>query len=162
MSMKKLFLTVVFLLFTLSGLNQAAYAEQNSLYQAEVKADFEVTYKKVYNALEQNNFFVVFEPDIGANLAGFAKKWKDYNLNKLARIKSMVFCNGWYANQVSNAEPNMLALCPLSITMTHKDGITKVLFIRPDYIAKGGKAEGVAKDLTQDVIKAIQEGLEKN
>lgn len=157
--MKKLFLTITLSLWTLLGMNYACLAEQNSVYKAEVKADFDVTYKKVYTALENNRFFVVFEPDIGANLANFGTKWKDYNLNKLNRIKSMVFCNGWYANQVSNADPDMLALCPLHITMTHKGGITKVLFVRPDVVAKGSKAEGVAKDLTEDVIKAINEGL---
>jgi hypothetical protein len=53
----------------------------------------------------------------------------------------------------------MLALCPLHITMTHKDGVTKVLFVRPDVVAKGTKAEKIAGELTRDVIKAIKEGL---
>ena len=160
-TMKKLFLTISFSLWALLGMNHVCLAEQNSVYQVEVQADFDVTYKKVYEALENNRLFVVFEVDIGANLANFGSKWKDYNINKLDRIKSMVFCNGWYANQVSNADPGMLALCPLHITMTHKDGITNVLFVRPDMVAKGSKAEAVAKDLTRDVIKAINEGLEK-
>lgn len=160
-TMKKLFLTLTFSLWALLGMNHVCLAAQNSVYQAEVKADFDVTYKNVYTALENNRFFVVFEVDIGANLANFGSKWKDYNLNKLDRIKSMVFCNGWYANQVANADPDMLGLCPLHITMTHKDGITKVLFVRPDVVAKDTKAESVTKDLTQDVIKAITEGLGK-
>jgi uncharacterized protein (DUF302 family) len=159
-AMKKLFLTITFTLWALLGISQACFAEQNSVYQAEVKADFDTTYKNVYAALENNRFFVVFEVDIGANLANFGAKWKDYNLNNLDRIKGMVFCNGWYANQVSNADPDMLALCPLHITMTHKEGTTKVLFVRPDVVAKGSKAEGVAKDLTQDVIKAIEQGIQ--
>ena len=157
--MQKLFLTITFSLWALLGMNHACLAEQNSVYQAEVKADFDVTYKKVYEALENNRFFIVFEVDIGANLANFGAKWKDYNLSKLDRIKSMVFCNGWYANQVANAAPDMLAMCPLHITMTHKAGMTRVLFVRPDVVAKGTRAEAVAKDLTQDVIKAIKEGL---
>ena len=158
--MKKLFLSVIFSFWALFGISNVCIAEQNSVFKAEVKADFETTYKKVYTALENNRFFVVFEPDIGANIAGFAKRWgEDYNRNKLDRIKSMVFCNGWYANQVSNADPNMLALCPLHITMTHKAGITKVLFVRPDYVAKGTKAEKIAGELTQGAIKAIKEGL---
>jgi uncharacterized protein (DUF302 family) len=138
-----------------------ASADTSAVYVAEVKQDFETTYKQVYQSLENNRFYVVFEPDIGANLAGFADKWKDHNLNKLDRIKSMVFCNGWYANQVSNADPDLLVLCPLHITMTHKDGVTKVLFVRPDYVAKGTRAEQIAKELAEDVIKAINEGLKK-
>lgn len=136
-----------------------ASADTPAVYVAEVKQDFDTTYKQVYASLENNHFFVVFEPDIGANLAGFADKWKDHNLNKLDRIKSMVFCNGWYANQVSNADPEMLALCPLHLTMTHKDGVTKVLFVRPDYVAKGTKAAKIAGELTADIIKAIDQGV---
>lgn len=143
------------LLFVTSVITHAA----DSVYVAEKKGDFDSTYKKVYESLEANRFFVVFEPDIGRNLAGFEDKWKDHNLNKLDRIKSMVFCNGWYANQVSNADPDMLALCPLHLTMTHKDGVTKVLFVRPDHVARGTKAEAIASDLSNDVIKAINDGL---
>ena len=150
-------LQIIFLVLLVSGQSQAA---STSVYTASVEGDFEQNYKHIYQALENNRLFVVFEPDIGVNLAGFAKRWgEDYNRNKLDRIKSMVFCNGWYANQVSNADPNMLALCPLHITMTHKDGVTKVLFVRPDVVAKGTKAEKIAGELTQGVIKAIKEGL---
>jgi len=151
-------LMTVFLFLTWSASGSAM--EPSSIFVAEVKADFEPTYKKVYKSLEDNRYYVVFEPDIGANLSRFGKNWgKDYNQNKLERIKSMVFCNGWYANKVSNADPDMLALCPLHITMTHKEGVTKVLFVRPDFVAKGTKAEKVAVELTQGVIEAIQKAL---
>jgi len=134
--------------------------EPSSVFVASKKADFDTTYQAVYKALEANRFFIVLEPDIGANLARFGKNWgDDYNQNKLERIKSMVFCNGWYANKVSNVDPDMLALCPLHITMTHKQGVTKALFVRPDLIAKGSKAEAVAKEITQGVIDAIEQGI---
>ena len=135
-------------------------SEPTSVYVAEVRADFETTYKNVYKSLEDNRFFVVFEPDIGANLSRFGKNWgDDYNKNNIERIKSMVFCNGWYANQVSNADPDMLGLCPLHITMTHKAGVTKILFVRPDFVARGTKAEKIAGELAQGVIEAINKGI---
>jgi len=134
--------------------------DRQAIFTAEKKADFETTYKAVYKSLEDNKFFVVLEPDIGANLKRFGKKWgDDYNQNTIERIKSMVFCNGWYANKVSNVDPDMLALCPLHITMTHKQGITKVLFVRPDFVAKGSKSETVATEITEAVIEAIQQGM---
>jgi len=80
------------------------------------QADKPVTsvYDNVYKSLEDARFYVVFEPNIGANLARFADKWgDDYNRSKLSEIRSMIFCNGWYANQVSNLDPNMLGFCPL-------------------------------------------------
>jgi len=154
--MKRLFTVLL-----VSLLSMPVFAsERASMYVAEVNADFEMTYKKVYTSLEDNRFFVVLEPDIGANLSRFGKNWgDDYNQNKIERIKSMVFCNGWYANLVSNADPDMLGLCPLHVTMTHKAGVTKVLFVRPDFVAKGTKAEKVARELTQGVIEAIDKAL---
>ena len=135
-------------------------SDPQAIFSIEKKANFDATYQAVYKSLEANKFFVVFEPDIGANLKGFGKNWgDDYNQNKIERIKSMVFCNGWYANKMSNADPKYLALCPLRLTMTHKQGITSALFVRPDYVAKGSKAESVAKEITQGVIEAIQQGM---
>lgn len=136
-------------------------SEPQAIFTAEKKADFETTYQLVYKALEDNKFFVVFEPDIGASVGRFGKNWDNYNQNKLERIKSMVFCNGWYANKIGNVDPKFLALCPLRLTMTHKEGITSVFFVRPDFVVKGSKAESVAKEITNGVIEAIQQALKK-
>ena len=114
---------------------------QSAVYVKKVKSDFNSVYKKVYKELENNNFYVAFEPNIGKNISGFAKRWgKDYNQNKLDEIQSMVFCNGWYANKVSNADPDMLALCPLHLTMTSKNGVTSILFVRPGKVASTRQA----------------------
>lgn len=148
-----------FLLLVLFSVN--SFAATPSVYTASTKGNFDKVYKHVYNALENNRLFVVFEPDIGANLSRFAKRWgENYNRNKLDRIKAMVFCNAWYANEVSNKAAHMTAMCPLHITLTHKAGITSVHFVRPDFVARGTKAESVAKELTEMVIKAINEGIQ--
>ncbi|MCK4744289.1 MAG: DUF302 domain-containing protein [Sulfuriflexus sp.] len=152
--LRKLIL-ITTLVFTMA----ANASEPPAIFTAEKKADFEATYQSVYKSLEENKFFVVFEPDIGASVARFGKNWDNYNQNKIERIKSMVFCNGWYANKVSNVDPKFLALCPLRLTMTHKQGVTSVLFVRPDFVAKGSKAEAVAKEITQGVIEAIEQGM---
>ena len=95
-----------------------ARAELPGILHWSVKQDLQTVYSSVYKALEDNRFFVVFEPDIGSNLAGFAERWgADYNRNKLSGIRPMVFCSAWYANQVSNLEPRLLALCPLHLTV---------------------------------------------
>ena len=95
------------------------------------------------------------------NLTKFAAKnaVKDFNLNQLEGIKSMVFCNGPLAVKISNADPAMLALCPLHLTLTQKAGRVTVLFVRPGVLALGGKAEAPAKELEDKVIKAIESGL---
>lgn len=148
---------LVGLLLMMSGV---AFAGSPAVYEKSVKQDFETTYKNVYNALEAKNFFVVFEPDIGSRMARFAERWgDDYNKNGLEAIRSMVFCNLWYANQVSNADPALLALCPLHLTMTLKDGTTTVYFTRPSAVAKDSAAEEVARKLEGEIIEAIETGL---
>ena len=103
---------------------------------------------------------MIFEPNIGKNLASYKERWgKDYNKNQLEAIRSMVFCNAWYANQMSNADPQMLALCPLHISLVYKEGITRILFVRPSLVATGSPAEKIALELEQDVIRTIESSL---
>ena len=153
--MKKLMLGIFFLV------NSMIAVAASFVYVTSVKQSVDKVYKSVYASLEKNGFFVVFEPDIGSNISGMAKRWgNDYNRNKLTAIRSMVFCNGWYANQVSNVDPDMLALCPLSLTVIEQAGTTKVLFVRPDEVAKNSTAAKIASALTSDVIKAIDDGVQ--
>ena len=121
----------------------------------------DTAYKRVYKALESNGFKVVYEIDMLENLTNFSKKnaVKDFNVNQLEGIKSMVFCNGPLAVKVSNADPAMLALCPLHLTLTQKEGRVSVLFVRPGVVAQGSNAEAPAKELEEKVIKAIESGM---
>lgn len=147
---------------SVSSTEQFMAKSKPMVYVKKIKSPLNVVYKKVFTSLDNNGYFVVFEPNIGKNLAHFAKRWgDDYNKNKLESIRSMVFCNGWYANKVSNADPNMMALCPLHITLIHKKGVTKVLFVRPGRVAVNSPAEEIAIELEQDVIRSIEEALVK-
>ena len=147
------------LLLMLFSLN--AGAESPSVYEKSFDQNMDTAYKRVYKALGDHGFKVVYEIDMLENLTKFAQKnaVKDFNLNKLEGIKSMVFCNGPLAVKISNADPAMLALCPLHLTLTQKAGRVSVLFVRPGVIAQGSKAEAPAKELEEKVIKAIESGL---
>lgn len=150
--------TLIFL-FALVSAN--AFAESPSVYEKTVDQNLDTAYKRVYKALDSNGFKVVFEVDIQENLTKSAAKngLKDFNLNQLEGTKSMVFCNGPLAIKISNADPTMLALCPLHLTFTQKAGRATVLFVRPSVIAQGSKAETAVKELEGKVIKAIESGL---
>ncbi len=138
---------------TISENNRAVYIQQ-------VEKPVSAVYDKLYKSLEDARFYVVFEPNIGKNLAHFAEKWgNDYNQNKLSVIRSMVFCNGWYANKVSNLDPNMLGFCPLHLTLVERDGKTTVLFNRPSVIAKNSPAKELFEQIEDEVIAAIQQAL---
>lgn len=140
-------------------------AESNMLvnpavYQLTVNKPVSAVYDKLYKSLENERFFVVFEPNIGANLARFSDKWGDeYNQNNLSEIRSMVFCNGWYANKVSNLDPDMLGFCPLHITLIERVGKTTVLFNRPGIVAQSSPAKDLLMIIESEVIAAIEQGL---
>ena len=140
-----------------------AFAADNApgVYRQHVNKPMSEVYDKVYQSLEEARFFVVFEPNIGKNLANFAKKWgDDYNKNNLTGLRSMVFCNGWYANQVSNLDPNMLGFCPLHLSLVERDGGTTVLFNRPGVIAQDSPAKALFAEIEAEVIEAIKKGLQ--
>ena len=127
------------------------------VYDRTVSSEMDVVYKRVFTTLENNGYFVLFESNIGKNLSLFSKRWgKDYNKNNLQSIRSMMFCNGSYANQISNIDPSMLAICPLRITLYSKDKETHILFVRPGKIAAASKAHKIAKELEDDVIRTIE------
>ena len=133
---------------------------ESGVFVLSVDKPITEVYDKVYKSLEDERFYVVFEPNIGKNLSGFAERWGDqYNRSKLSAIRSMVFCNGWYANQVSNKDPRMLALCPLHMTLIEKDGKTTALFARPTVIAANSPAIEILSELEDKVIAAIKKGM---
>ena len=139
-----------------------ALAELPGVLRWEVERDMETTYRAVYQALEENRFFVVFEPDIGRNISSFAERWgEDYNRSGLSSIRSMVFCNAGYTNQISNRDPDLLAMCPLHVTLYQQGETTHVVFIRPTYAGRGsGDAMPLLEELEADVSKAIRAGVE--
>lgn len=167
MSIKPLFISCLFLIssplfaVTPGASGQAkpdikTEVQEPTVYERRIRRDEATVYQQLFSALENNGYFVVFETNIGKNLSRFAQRWgDDYNKNKLDSIRSMIFCNGWYANKVSNADPKMLALCPMHITLTHKEGVTAVLYIRPGQVAKDSPAKKVAEELEQDVVRII-------
>ena len=133
---------------------------ENSVFTYSVEKPIAQIYDKLVESLESARLYVVLEPDIGGNLSSFAERWGDeYNQNRLTAIRSMVFCNGWYANQVSNRDPQMLALCPLSLTLIEKDGKTTALFARPSVIAADSPAKDIVAELESHVIAAIRNGM---
>jgi len=139
----------------------SAYAEELSVYKKSAELPLEEAYNAVYLELEQRNFHVIFEVNIGKNIARFKDKWsKEYNQNTLSGIRSMVFCNGWFANRVSNVDPNMLALCPLRLTVIEHSAQSHILFVRPSVVGKDSPALAILTEIEETVIDAIDAAME--
>lgn len=128
-----------------------------SVYRQDVQAPMPEVYQQLYQALESKKMWVVFEPDMGSSIAGLSGRLgENYNRNGLQGIRSLVTCNAWYANEVSNLDPAMLALCPLRVTVIHKDGTTSMLFARPSVHAQSSAALPLLQEIEGIVIEAIQ------
>ncbi|MBI3560432.1 MAG: DUF302 domain-containing protein [Gammaproteobacteria bacterium] len=142
------------------AMSTITFADASMLYVKSVPGNFEKTYKRVFSTLENNGYYVIFEPNVGKNLANFKNRWgENYNKNKLEDIRSMIFCNANYANEMGNLDPAMLALCPLHLTLIHKEGVTQILLVRPSLVAAGSPAEPVALELEQDVIRTVESAV---
>jgi len=141
-------------------MGMSVQAAQSNVFKLTANNSMDKVYPSVYKALEDVNFFVVFEPFISKSISRFEEKWGDeYNKNKLDSIRSMVFCNGWYANKVSNIDPEMLALCPLRIGLYEKAGKTTIVFARPTVIAAQSNALSVLREVESKIINAIKSGV---
>jgi len=138
-----------------------AAADDRAVFVAESGAGMQETYQAVYQALENARFWVVFEADIGAQMTNFAEQWgEDYNRNGLEGIRTMVACNAWWTNRVANADPQMLAFCPLRVALTHKAGITRVMFERPTLMAADSPALPVMQEIEQELTAAIDAAVD--
>jgi uncharacterized protein (DUF302 family) len=137
-----------------------ALATPPGVLRLDAKAPMADTYKAVSTALEDARFWVVFEADLGTSMAGFAERWgDDLNRNALDGIRSIVVCNAWYANKVSNADPDLLALCPLRVNLVEKEGVTRVLFARPTVIAAGSPGIAVVQEIEDTISAALRAGV---
>ncbi len=151
--MKSMIRWLLPLLMLLVSAVQAAPA---SIHQVRIQAEADAVYQTLYRELESRRLFVVFEADIGGTLAGMAERLgEDYNRNGLQAIRSLVVCNAWYANRVSNLDPDMLALCPLRLSVIHKDGVTTIGFARPSAHAEGSPALPVLREIEELVTAAM-------
>lgn len=138
----------------------SAHAAPTTVYQKSAKMPLDKAFTAVEHSLAEHKFKVVFEVPISKKISRFAGKWgENYNRNKLQGIRSMVFCNGWFANEVSNKDPAMLAVCPMHLTLFEKNGVTTVLFVRPSVVGVGSPAEPVLKQLEAKVVAAIDAGM---
>lgn len=153
--MKKRLLAWLLFIIPLSVL-----AAPPAILRIDAQAPMAETYQAVSSALEEARFWVVFEADLGATMAGFAERWgENLNRNALDGIRSIVVCNVWYANQVSNADPDLLALCPLRVNLVEKDGVTRVLFARPTVMAAGSPGIAVVQEIEDEISAALRSAV---
>lgn len=151
---------ILFIFFLTFSLFVHAGEETDYIFSVSVDKPGEEVYKAVYKSLEESRIYVIFEANIGKNLARNAKRWGDeYNKNNFEIVKSMVVCNPFFTNQIMNLDPKMMALCPITIAVLSKEGKTTISFERLTPIAKGSAAEDVLWEVENTIITAIENAV---
>ena len=159
----KQFRTILITLFVVVfGQQSMAGGEtQTAVMQFSVKQPFEQAYKSLYQALEEARFYVIFEANIGKNLARNAERWgENYNRNQFEDMKSLVICNPWYANEVINLDPSYMAMCPLTVGVVHKQGVTTVYFRRL-VESTSGEVNDLLWEVENTIVSAIESVTEQ-
>ena len=154
--MRKSIFAVPALLFTFASAHAAMPAP--GVYTQRVHHSMVVTVRDVSKSLKMHHFKIVQEIDIGKKVAIAHRKlhFKNYNMNHLSDARAIVFCNPVLFNMVTNADPDMAAICPLHVTLTSKDGWTTIQYARASHIAEGTPAEDAARKVETDVIAALE------
>lgn len=139
-----------------------------SLWSTALTNVYSVTYKGSIDTIEENilehfkevKLVVPWKLDILNEFKrkGLEKKFgKNFNTSHLSSVRTIVACNGKFGNMIINADPTMMAFCPIRITLIEKDGKTTVLYVRPTSAPKDSKAYPILKKLEKKVIKAIED-----
>ena len=145
------------ILLTLAILYSTSLFADSAIYKVSVKEDFRSALHSIKKTLENQNFFVISKADISGTLARMkGKLGKDYNKRGYEKAQSIIFCNPFYANNVMNADPDMMALCPLKIMLMTKKGKTTALFVLPSKLAKGSPAQSILIQVENKIKKALK------
>ncbi|MCB1734782.1 MAG: DUF302 domain-containing protein [Gammaproteobacteria bacterium] len=152
---------------TIPSLGATAQADPTSsgtavpgVFSYRTPMDMDTAYQRVYQALEGERFWVVFEADMGSRMEKMREQWgDDYNRNQLSGVRSMVFCNIDWTHRVANADPTLLALCPLHLSVYRQAGMTTVVMPRPSTLAAGSAGIDDAVALEQALTKLIRDAL---
>jgi len=130
----------------------------NSVHIKTLNAPINEVYAKVLASFEHSHLMVVSEINILEKFkeAGLPKKFgKNFNTNELTGIKAIIACNGWFGNEVANADPHMMGFCPIRVTIIEKDSKTSILFVKPTVAPQNSKAYAILEKLEAKVISAI-------
>jgi len=148
--MKTIILTI---LLTLS-----ANLFASDFYTKVIYEPIETYYPKFKAAIKKNHMNVLYELDLIKQFKdkGYPAKFgKEFNTNKLDGVKTVLVCNGYVGNQVSNIDPIMMALCPIRVTLIKEGGRTTVVFLKHSSVSAPKKIKDLLITLDNVIINTI-------
>ncbi|MFA6761189.1 MAG: DUF302 domain-containing protein [Sulfuricurvum sp.] len=144
-------------------LSLSLWANDSSVFEASYKTPIDKVLKNILTQFEKDGLVVAWQLDILEEFKqkGLDKKFgAEFNKNNLSSVKTLVACNGKFGNDIMNADPAMMAYCPIRVTLTEKDGVTTVLYVRPSSAPKSTPAYEALKALESKVTKSIEDSME--
>ncbi len=144
-------------------LTLSVWAAESNVYKVSYNAPVDKVLENILAKFKQEMLVVVWQLDI---LEEFKKKGLDkkfgenFNTAGLSEVRTLVACNGKFGNDIINQDSDMMAYCPIRITLTEKDGVTTVLYVRPSSAPRDSKAYNTLVKLEKKVTKAIEESME--
>jgi len=144
-------------------LTLSVWAAESNVYKVSYNAPVDKVLENMLAKFKAEMLVVVWQLDI---LEEFKKKGLDkkfgenFNTAGLSAVKTLVACNGKFGNDIINQDSDMMAYCPIRITLTEKDGVTTVLYVRPSSAPRDSAAYKSLVKLEKKVTKAIEESME--
>ena len=154
--MKKILLVCIF------SISLWATSSTN-VYKVTYNSSMDTIEKNLLNHFKSSKLVVPWKMDILEEFKkkGLDKKFgKKFNTSNLTSVRTIVACNGKFGNMIMNTDPDMMAYCPIRLTLVEKDGKTTVLFVRPSSAPRDSKAYKILVKLEKKVIKDIEDANE--
>ena len=145
------------ILLTLTLVFSTSLFAGSAIYKVSVNEDFRSALHSIKKTLEDQNLYIISKADISGTLERMkGKLGKAYNKRGYEVAKSIIFCNPFYANDVMNEDPDMMALCPLKIMLMTKKGKTTALFVLPSKLAGNSPSKKTLIEVENKVKKALK------
>ena len=129
----------------------------SAIYKVTAPQPFAASMHALKTSLETQHLFIIAKADISGTLARMkGKLGKDYNKRGYDKVNSIVFCNPFYANDILNSDPDMMALCPLKIMLLEKNGKTTALFVPPTALSGKSPARKILSAVERKVKMALK------
>ena len=130
-----------------------------AIHKTEINQSIKDYYPLLKKSIQDNHMNVLYELDLLDKFkkSGYAEKFgKSFNRNNIEAIKTLLLCNGFVGNQVSNIDPDMMVLCPIKITLIQSNGKTTVTFIKSADMSPNEEVAKLLKTLDQVIVNTIE------
>jgi len=130
----------------------------SEVYKKEISLPIEIYYPKLIKAIKANHMNVLYELNLLEKFkaSGYDKKFgSEFNKSHLKAVKTLLLCNGYVGNQVSNIDPDMMVLCPLRLTLISTAAGTRVVFVKSSHLATSPKIKQLLATLDDILIHTI-------